>query len=40
MGAKFLNKYGFQIARGSSSRNGTKAIIQARKIMQEKGQTW
>jgi len=37
MGAKFLNKYGFQIARGSSSRNGTKAIIQARKIMQEKG---
>lgn len=37
MAAKFLGKYGFQVARGSSSRNGTKAIIKAKKIMMEQG---
>jgi len=34
--AKLLNKFGFDTSRGSSSRNGTKAIIGCKKIMVKK----
>lgn len=34
--AKLLNKFGFYTSRGSSSRNGTKAIISCKRIMAKK----
>lgn len=37
IGAKVLNRYGFTTARGSSSSNGAKALIQSTRIMNEKG---